>query len=157
MSGDGSGDDIMERLLAIGEEMRDAGDFKIAVRDDVEIGDVDLSEILPGFNLLEGEEEGNAPVVARPERSAGDTPMRMFPLVCIAAEAPRAEIAGVIRLLRRKVVRKVMTDAQLQAVIGKPGGIAYRGFVADFVATKKILGRMVLRFEIAYQLAPASL
>lgn len=149
---DGSGDDIMDRLLAIGQEMKAAGDFAFAVRDDVEIG----YDRLPGFNLLDNEEEGNAPI-GRPETSDRPTPMRMFPLLCIADQAPAGEIAGRMRALRRKVVRKVMTDATLKTLVGKNGGFAYRGFVADFVATEQILGRMVLRFEFAYLLAPASL
>lgn len=150
---DGSGDDIMARLFAIGEDMKTAGDFKSAARGDVEIG---AGDVLPGFNLFDGEEEGNGEL---PRRGAVGRPVlvSMFPLVCIAAQAPAAEIAAVMRVLRRKVIRNVLTDAELIALLGNNGGMAYRGFVSNYVATDQILGRMVVRFEISYVLAPASL
>lgn len=149
MSGDGSGDDLMDRLVAIVSAIPE---FKFTARDEVEIG---AGTTLPGCVVLEGEEEGEAAIKNR--QPAVPTLMKMFPLISIAVEATASEVGRDLRVLRRKVIKAVLTDATLLGLLGSNGGMIYRGFVCDFVAAEKIVGRMALRFELHYWLKPALL
>jgi hypothetical protein len=149
MAQDDSGDLILARLDAIGETLTV---FKTRASNEVEIGGGD---IYPGFNILDGDEDGDGDINARAPLRA--TPMTMRPLICLADQAPASEIRGKLRAHRRAWIKAVLGDAQLKELCGTTGGMAYRGYVTQFGAGEQVIGKMTLSFEFQYLLAPAHL
>ena len=141
---------ILARLLAIAESVEDV---VFTARNNVEITDRQV----PALIILEGDEETPAVSELRHRKPEAPVPVVMIPEICIVGMTATEDIGETLNGFRVAVIKAVLRDSELIALLGTTGAIAYRGMVSDLGGGRAMLGRMFLRFAISYFLKPAEL
>ena len=146
-------EDILARLLAV---VATIPNIKTAVR-----GDMDLTpEHLPAAVVMDGDEETNdaSDVSMRPPNRP--TVVQMTPEI-ILVESEAGEIVD-IGTLRREVIKRVLTDTDLNENIVKTGrhgngAIRYLGCQTDVGWMRSLHGALRAQFLFKYTLRPEDL
>ncbi len=81
----------------------------------------------------------------------------MTPELFVLAGKPAAEIGAELNAFRRRIVRRVLTDAPLLALAGPNGLIRYAGCATALAAGRSLEGEMSLAFAIRYVLRPTDM
>ncbi len=145
---------ILIRLLAIAEECQQANtDIAWVARNNTEITDRQV----PALIILEGDEETPAVPEQRHRNASSPVPVVMVPQVCIAVMTATDKLGETLNGLRTQVIKAILGDSELIALLGTNGAIAYRGMVSDLGEGRAMLGRFFLRFAISYFLKPSDL
>ena len=142
-------EEILARLVAIAAEVPG-----IAMAGRNRIG---LSETArPAIVVLDAdeavEEEGRA---SRP----GYAPQLvvMTPELFVLAGKPAADIGAELNAFRRRIIRRVLTDATLLGLAGPNGFVRYAGCATALAAGRSMEGEMSLSFAIRYVLRPVEM
>lgn len=146
-------EDILARLLAV---VATIPNIKTAVR-----GDMDLTpEHLPAAVVMDGDEETNdaSDLSMRPPNRP--TVVQMTPEI-ILVESEAGEIVD-IGTLRREVIKRVLTDTELNENIVKTGrhgngAIRYLGCQTDVGWMRSLHGALRAQFLFKYTLRPEDL
>ncbi len=142
-------EEILARLVAIAAEVPgvlSAGRNRVA-----------LSETArPAIIVLDADE------AAEDDERAGHPGSRpqlivMTPELFVLAGKPAAEIGAELNAFRRRIVRRVLTDAPLLGLAGPNGFVRYAGCATAFAAGRSLEGEMSLSFAIRYVLRPMEL
>ena len=106
--------------------------------------------VLDADEAVEDEDFGS-----RPARS----PQRvvMTPEIFILVNDRAADIGMELNKLRRRMIRRVLTDATLIDLVGSNGGIRYAGCGTALAVGRSMEGEMALSFAFRYVLEPAEL
>ena len=78
----------------------------------------------------------------------------MTPELFVLAGKPAAEIGAELNAFRRRIVRRVLTDATLLGLAGPNGFVRYAGCATALAAGRSLEGEMSLSFAIRYVLRP---
>jgi len=146
-------EDILARLLAVVATMPN---IKTAVR-----GDMDLTpEHLPAAVVMDGDEETNDAADASMRPANRPTVVQMTPEI-VLVESEAGEIVD-IGTLRREVIKRVLTDTDLNENIVKTGrhgngAIRYLGCQTDVGWMRSLHGALRAQFLFKYTLRPEDL
>jgi hypothetical protein len=106
----------------------------------------------PAIVVIDGHEEGalGSFALGRPLASPGI--MRLLPEIYIMVGTSAAAIGSDINAFRLALLPAVLTDPELQDLIGTTGGIEYQGCVTDLGRGETTEGFMQLHFALHYAL-----
>ena len=146
-------EDILVRLLAV---LATIPNIRTAQRNNVDLTDIKL----PAASLYDGDEETDdaSDMGMRPPNRP--TIVRMTPQIVISQQADEA--GSDISTLRRELIKRVLTDTELNDNIVKTGrhgngAIRYLGCRLDFAFGRQLLGSMQAEFMFKYALKPEEL
>ena len=118
---------------------------------------VTLSETArPAIIVLDADEAAEE---EEPRGRPGHAPqlVTMTPELFVLLGAPAAEIGAELNAFRRRIVRRVLTDAELLGLAGPNGLIRYAGCATARAAGRSMEGEMSLSFAIRYVLKPTQM
>lgn len=141
---------ILARMRAICVEL--TGETK-ALRNDVHVDDT----MLPILSLLDGDEHTNEQDDNVSRSPSKPRIVTMTPSICIILNEESALIGSKLNGWLEKVMRAVLFDTELVALIGANGGIDYRGLFNNFAAGRAELGYSAALFAIRYPFIPSRL
>ncbi len=139
-------EEILARLFAIAAEVPG-----VAMAGRNRVG---LSETArPAVVVLDADEAAEED---EPRGRPGHAPQLvvMTPELFVLAGAPAAEIGAELNGFRRRIVRRVLTDATLLSLAGPNGFVRYAGCATALAAGRSMEGEMSLSFAIRYVLRP---
>jgi len=146
-------EDILARLL---EVVATIPNIRTAVRNNVDLTEEDL----PAAIVFDGDEETNdaSDVSMRPAHRP--TVVQMTPEIIIAQQAD--EVGSDITTLRRELIKRVLTDTELNEQIVKTGrhgngAIRYLGCQTDVGWMRSLHGALRAQFMFKYTLKPDDL
>jgi hypothetical protein len=122
---------------------------------------VDINETqLPAVVVLDGDEETNDSTDLGMRPANRPTVVRMQPEIVIAQQAD--EVGSEITTLRRELIRRVLTDTELNEQIVKTGrfgngAIRYLGCQTDLGWGRSLQGALRAQFMFKYTLKPEEL
>lgn len=139
---------ILSRLLAIGNELKTAGDVVYAARNEVSLDD---DAALPAFIVLDADEMADD---ADPRARPSNAPRRvtLTPQIVIALQARSESVGTELNTLRRRVIKAILGDAVLSSHVGANGSIRYEGGQTDLGVGRAMTGQMAMTFAITYVL-----
>ena len=139
-------EEILARLVAIAAEVpgvATAGRNRIGLSESARPAMV----VLDADEAAEEEERASRPAHA-PQLVV------MTPELFVLAGKPAAEIGAELNAFRRRIVRRVLTDAALIGLAGPNGFVRYAGCATALAAGRSMEGEMSLAFAIRYVLRP---
>ena len=146
-------EDILARLLQVLETIPN---IRSAQRNNIEIPD----DLLPWAVLFDADEETDdeSDMSMRPPNRP--TAVRMTPEIVIAQQSD--EVGSDLTTLRRELIRRVLTDTQLNETIVKTGrhgngAIRYLGCQTDLGWGRSLHGALRAQFVFKYTLKPDDL
>ena len=98
----------------------------------------------------EGDLVGNRP-------STAPQIVMMTPEVFILVSKRAADIGAELNMLRRRMVRRVLTDAALRGIVGPNGSVRYAGCGTALAMGRSMEGEMAVSFAFRYVLKPSEL
>lgn len=136
-------EDILARLLVV---VAGVPNIRTAQRNNVDIQE----ELLPAVSVFDGDEEtgGAEDRSARP--SGRPYVARMIPEIVVTEKHDVA--VSELGAFRREIIRRVLNDATLIALVGGNGAIRYVGCQTDFGWIRSQLNAMNVQFMIQYSL-----
>ena len=81
----------------------------------------------------------------------------MTPEIFILVSKRAADIGAELNMLRRRIIRRVLTDATLLSLVGPNGSIGYAGCGTALAVGRSMEGEMAVSFAFRYVLKPAQL
>lgn len=143
-------EDILVRLLAVCRTV--VGVAKV-VRNEQVTDDWDF----PALILLDADEEADDAAFGRNRPPQAPKLVTMTPeLYVILGEVPEA-VGTELNRLRVRILKAVLTDAELAAIVGTNGEIRYESCATGLVRGRQIIGEMGLVFAFVYLLEPTKL
>lgn len=139
---------VMARLLAIANQIEDV---ESAERNATLMEDSDVRRI----SVLEGAEEVSEAAGSRHAADKGI--VVMIPQILIACGARTRDVGADLNMIRARLIKAVMTDAELLALTVNSRSIRYAGMDSDLAFAMLMEGKMALRFRIAVMLDPKAL
>ena len=110
----------------------------------------------PALLLLDADEESED-ALGRGRPPTGLARVTMTPeTYLILGELPE-NVGTELNRYRARIVKAVLTDAELLTIVGTNGQIAYRGCATSLSRAREIIGDIGLEFAITYVLNPADL
>jgi hypothetical protein len=146
-------EDILARLL---EVVATIPNLRSAQRNNVEI----TEEELPGARVFDGDEETTDASDLSMRPAHRPTMVQMIPEIVIAQQAN--EVGSDITTLRRELIKRVLTDTELNEQIVKTGrhgngAIRYLGCQTDLGWGRTMHGGLRAQFMFKYTLKPEDL
>jgi hypothetical protein len=88
-----------------------------------------------------------------------DAPMLvvMSPEIFLMVSAAPEDIGTQLNIMRARVMRAVLQDAELRGIVGTNGAVRYAGCGTALAAGRSMEGEMAMTFAIRYALKPAEL
>ncbi len=142
-------EEILARLVAIAAEVPGvvlAGRNRVALSETARPAIV----VLDADEAAEDEERAGRP-------AASPQLVVMTPELFVLAGRPAAEIGAELNAFRRRIIRRVLTDAPLLGLAGSNGFVRYAGCATALAAGRSLEGEMSLSFAIRYVLRPMEL
>lgn len=121
-------------------------------------GELPKEKRRPAIVLLDGSEDANNIPIPTGRQLNGPVPLivTLLPQVFVLPEPPRDVkndgIAEDMRIMRGKVIKAVMTDAELRNLCGSNGRVEYRGLITDMQTGSTLKGEMQFNFALTYVL-----
>ena len=141
---------ILVRLLAICRTV--AGVAKVARNEQV-ADDWDF----PAVIVLDADEQADEAAFGRNRPPRAPNLVTMTPeLYVILGETPEA-VGSELNRLRARILKAVLTDAELAAIVGTNGEIRYESCATGLARGRQMIGEMGLVFAFVYLLEPAKL
>lgn len=142
-------EDILVRLLAI---YRTVDGVAKVVRNEQVADDWDF----PALMLLDADEE------AEDRTGSGRPPtgvvrVTMTPETYLILGALPENVGSELNRYRARIVKAVLSDAELLTIVGKNGEIMYSGCATSLARGREIIGDIGLNFSITYKLNQADL
>jgi len=146
-------EDILARLL---EVVATIPNIRTAVRNNVDL----TAEHLPAAIVFDGDEETNDATDVSMRPAHRPTSVQMTPEIVIVQQAD--EVGSDITTLRRELIKRVLTDAELNEQIVKTGrhgngAIRYLGCQTDVGWMRSLHGALRAQFMFKYTLKPEDL
>jgi hypothetical protein len=146
-------EDILARLL---EVVADIPNIRAAMRNNVDI----VEDQLPAAIVFDGDEESDGANDVSMKKSHRPYNVQMIPEIVIAQQAN--EVGSDLTTLRRELIRRVLTDAELNEQIVKTGtygngAIRYLGCQTDLGWMRSLHGALRAQFLFKYALKPEDL
>lgn len=114
----------------------------------------------PAIYLLDGDEAADDRAFDRGRLSESPNLVSLDPEVYIALDGrgpDNARVGEDLNAFRVKIVKAVLFDATLKALIGTNGQIKYRGCVTDLARGRAMNGEMGIHFTLIYHFKPSEL
>ena len=143
-------EDILVRLLAIYRTVD--GVAKVA-RNEQAADDWNF----PALLLLDADEEGEEAALGRGRPANAPIRVTMTPETYLILGKLPEDVGTELNRYRARIVKAVLTDAELLTIVGTNGQIAYLGCASSLSRGREIIGDIGLNFEITYILNPADL
>jgi len=149
--------DVRENILArLLEVVATIPNIRTAVRNNVDL----TEEALPAAIVFDGDEETDDASDGSMRPSHRPTLVQMTPEIVIAQQAD--EIGSDITTLRRELIKRVLTDTELNEQIVKTGrygngAIRYLGCQTDVGWMRSLHGALRAQFMFKYTLRPEDL
>jgi hypothetical protein len=146
-------EDILARLL---EVVATIPNLRAAYRNNVDIPE----DQLPAAIVLDGDEESDGASDVSMKQSHRPYNVQMTPEIIIAQQAD--EVGSDLTTLRRELIRRVLTDTELNEQIVKTGrhgngAIRYLGCQTDLGWMRSLHGALRAQFMFKYTLRPDDL
>jgi hypothetical protein len=146
-------EDILARLL---EVVASIPNIRFAQRNNVDIPE----DQLPAALVFDGDEETDDATDRSMRPANRPTVVRMTPEIIIAEQAN--EVGSELTTLRRELIRRVLTDTDLNEQIVKTGrfgngAIRYLGCQTDLGWGRAMQGALLAQFMFKYSLKPEDL
>jgi hypothetical protein len=140
-------EDILARLL---EVVASIPNIRSAQRNNVDIPE----DQLPAALVFDGDEETEGASDLSSRKSERPYPTRMTPEIVIAQQANEA--GSELSTLRRELIKRVLGDAELNAIVNTQGNgaIRYLGCQTDFGWMRSLQGALRAQFMFKYSLKP---
>jgi hypothetical protein len=144
--------DVREAILArLLEVVASIPNIRSAQRNNVDIPE----DQLPAVLVFDGDEETDDASDLSMRPSNRPTVVRMTPEIVIAQQAD--EVGSELTVLRRELIRRVLTDAELNEQIVKTGrfgngAIRYLGCQTDLGWARSMQGALLAQFVFKYTL-----
>jgi hypothetical protein len=139
--------DVREDILArLAEVVATIPTIKSAHRNNVDIPE----ELLPAVIVFDGDEETNGAEDRSARPANRPYVVRMTPEILVAQQAD--QVGPELTVLRRELIRRVLTDAQLIALVGGNGAIRYLGCQTDVGWMRSLHGVLMGLFMFQYSL-----
>lgn len=138
---------ILSAVTGVKVVVRNRGELPAAVR--------------PAVVLLDGDESARDSVTnERGRLTAAPNLVDMSPEIYVVMDQrePKNERIGEdMNAMRMAILKAVMTDAPLIAILGSNGDIKYHGCDTDMASGRSMEGQLSLRFTFTYVLKPSEL
>jgi hypothetical protein len=146
-------EDILARLL---EVVATIPNIRTAVRNNVDL----TEDQLPAAIVFDGDEETDGAADLSARQSGRPYPVQMTPEIIIAQHAD--EVGSDLTTLRRELIKRVLTDTELNEQIVKTGrhgngAIRYLGCQTDVGWMRSLHGALRAQFMFKYTLKPEDL
>jgi hypothetical protein len=117
---------------------------------------------VPGIIVLDADEvkDPRSPDISGRNMPVGPSLVRMTPEVYIVLNVRKPNNANVgqdLNVARAEILRLVLHDPQLSALVGANGAITYDGCVTDLARNRTMQGQMGLSITFTYPLLPGEL
>lgn len=110
----------------------------------------------PAIVILDADEAADdSDPSARPSRSPRS--VAMTPEIYILLGAKPEDLGTAINVLRARVVKAVLTDVALPAILGSNGQVRYEGCATALARGRSMEGEMGVSFSFTYVLRPEEL
>jgi hypothetical protein len=136
-------EDILARLLVV---VAGIPNIKTTYRNNVDIPE----EALPAAIVFDGDEETNGASIGQSKPSTTPLIATMTPEILVAQQAD--QVGPELTALRRELIRRVLTDTQLIALVGTNGSIRYLGCQTDVGWMRSLHGVLMGLFSFQYSL-----
>lgn len=111
----------------------------------------------PAIVIFDGDEGVEGSEVGGRRRPDSAAIVVMTPEVYVLASKRAEDIGAALNVLRRRVIRRVLTDVPLRALVGPNGDLRYAGCGTALAAGRSMEGEMSLSFAFQYVLKPLDL
>jgi hypothetical protein len=146
--------DKREAILARLVEIAAAVDgVTTAVRNQDEISE----RARPAISVFDADESVDERAEQQGHGGRAPNIVEMTPEVLILLGAPPKDVGTALNALRAKLVKAVLTDSQLIALVGSNGRIRYAGCATHLGHGRSMEGFMGVQFVFAYVLRPDQL
>ena len=142
-------EDILVRLLAI---YRTVDGVKKVARNEQVADDWNY----PALLLLDADEEAED-TTGRGRPPTGLTRVTMTPETYLVLGELPENVGRELNRYRARIIKAVLTDAELLTIVGKNGEIAYLGCATSLSHGREIIGDIGLNFAITYKLNQSDL
>ncbi len=142
-------EDILVRLMAI---YRTVDGVAKVVRNEQVADDGNFPTLL----LLDADEEAED-TTGRGRPPTGLVRVTMTPETYLILGDLPENVASELNRYRARIVKAVLSDAELLTIVGKNGEIAYLGCATSLTRGREIIGDIGLNFAITYKLNQADL
>ncbi len=143
-------EDIMVRLLAIANETKE---FKLVARNKANIPE----DQRPAFICLDADETADDRDQGRGRPSATINLVGMTPEIFILLGDRPENVGTEINALRAVIIKAILEDATLEAIMGRNGGVRYEGCATGLATGRTMEGEMGLSFTFTYIFKPSEL
>ena len=110
----------------------------------------------PALLLLDADEEAED-TTGRGRPPTGVVRVTMEPETYLILGGQPENVGTELNRYRARIIKAVLSDAELLTIVGKNGEIAYLGCATSLTRGSQIIGDIGLNFEIAYVLNQADL
>ena len=111
----------------------------------------------PAIAVFDGDETGDEPTAQQDHPGRAPNLIVMTPEVLILLGALPESVGSALNALRAKLVKAVLTDEQLIALVGANGRVRYAGCATHLGHGRSMEGSMGVQFTFAYVLRPEQL
>ncbi len=143
-------EDILVRLLAIYRTV--TGVVHVARNEQV-ADDWNFPAIL----LLDSDEGADESALGRGRPANAPNRVTMTPETFLLLGDLPEKVGTELNRYRARIIKAVLTDVELETIVGGNGEIAYRGCATSLSRGREMLGDIGLDFSITYKLNPADL
>ena len=141
---------ILQRLVAVAGGIPDV---KTAVRNQDEISE----HKRPAIAVFDSDETADEAAERHDHPGRAPNLVTMIPEVLILLGAPPVSVGSALNALRAKLIKAVLTDAQLITLAGPNGRVRYAGCSTHLGHGRSMEGSMAVHFSFAYVLRPDQL
>ncbi len=141
---------ILVRLLAIYRTVE--GVAKVARNEQI-AGD----DAFPALLLIDADEEGEEAALGRGRAPTAPIRVTMRPETYLILGDLPENVGTELSRYRARIIKAVLTDAELATIVGTNGEIAYLGCATALSRGSEIIGDIGLDFAITYKMNPADL
>lgn len=108
---------------------------------------------LPFIGVLEGDEEADeASPIPRSRPGMGPALFAMTPQMVLVVTRGSETLGTDLNTFRTRIIKAVLADEELAAIVGSNGSIRYVGLQSDLSVGRSMLGSYALGFTFVYPL-----
>jgi hypothetical protein len=111
----------------------------------------------PCVRIYDGDETLSDKTPLAEHKGAVQTMLTMTPLVAIELGGKPDSIGTELNTLRLRLIKAVLTDAQLVEMVAKKGRYRYEGCTVTSATARQTEAAMILTFSFTYSLNPSEL
>jgi hypothetical protein len=141
---------IMARLLAVAGSVEGV---VLASRNDRNIDE----GLRPAVYLYDADEHADETDPTEKRRLGQPRRVRMVPQIYLVLGKAPEDLGTAINVMRARLLKAILTDTELQGIVGNNGDIRYEGCSTELQSGRTMEGEVLFAFSFLYYLVPSEL